>query len=324
MVKIMVSNRKKNKSLIMCTTPLQMIIAKRIIENNCDKCFDLVVIALSNNNKYKHYYNELKELCENSFYYVPRKGITGFLYFVKKMRLENISRDYMYLYLASIDSRYFHYIISKNHIADIFTFDDGLANIISSDIYYSSEIPVLWKKIIWRLMGVKYYIKDIREKSLLHYTIYKDVNNIIENTRFIDLFKDEVTVSNTENHEIKIYLGQPLNELTDTIHDTDIINILKNLDIGFYYPHPREKNVPDGDFQVIENDLVFEDYVINFLKNNPKVSIKVYSFISSTMLNIASFDRIEVNYIYNFDLYNKFKDFYDFVLNDFDIFLLEV
>ena len=48
------------KSLIVCLTPLQMLIAEKIISLNPDKQFDLLVIALSDNEKYKHYYQKVK------------------------------------------------------------------------------------------------------------------------------------------------------------------------------------------------------------------------------------------------------------------------
>lgn len=309
----MTATESREKCLIMCVTPLQMIIARKIIELNPDKDFDLVAIALSSNIKYKRYYKELRELCDNSLYYFPKKGFIGFLDFIKELKLKKINSGYRCIYLASIDLRYFHYIISKNDLANIYTFDDGLANIISDDIYYSNEIPVIWKKMIWRFIGIKYYTKDIRNKSLLHYTIYKDVPNIIKNTQLIKLYEEYESITTITNRVVTIYLGQPLEEISNMFSSEYIMNALQKIHIDFYYPHPREKNIPKGDFKVIISPLVFEDYIVTYLKDNPKVKIKVYSFISSAILNIVSLDRIEVNYLYGANLYKKYKDFYDFV-----------
>ena len=65
--------------------------------------------------------------------------------------------------------------------------------------------------------------------------------------------------------------------------------------------------------------LVFEDYIVSYLEDNPEVMVEVYSFISSAMLNIASLDRIELNYIYDSYLYDNYKDFYTFVETDFGV-----
>ena len=320
----MISTNRKEKCLIMCLTPLQMIIARKVIESNPDKDFDLVAITLIDNIKYRNYYKKLKKLCKNSLYYISEKGLIGFLHFVKELKLKEINSDYKCIYLASIDSRYFQYIISKNNLANIYTFDDGIANIISNDVYYSNDAPVIWKKIIWRFIGIKYYIKDIRDKSLLHYTIYDDIPNIIEKTQLIKLYENDELIPIIINRIVNIYVGQPLEEISDIFTTEYISNILQKLNIDFYYPHPRENTIPLGDFEIIESDLIFEDYIIRYLQKNPDIKVRVYSFISSAILNICSLNRIEVNYIYDKELYYKYKEFYDIVNSKFNIDLVKI
>ena len=67
---------QESRNLIMCTTPLQMLIAEKIIKLNKDEKFDLLVLALNNNDVY--YYNKLKEKCIDIFDYIPKAGLNSF------------------------------------------------------------------------------------------------------------------------------------------------------------------------------------------------------------------------------------------------------
>lgn len=308
-----------NKSLIMCLTPLQMIIAEKIIQLNPEQDFDLLVIALSDNDKYRYYYDRLKNICVSSFYYTTEKGIKGFLGYIRKLKKNKLNEKYESLYLASIDSRHFQYVLSRNKKANIYTFDDGTANIIPQSLYYSNSKPRLFKKIIWRGFGIKNYMEDVKKLSLLHYTIYKDVPNIIEKTQFIKLYGEYKSSSTPVTRVVKMYLGQPLEEISIDFNSQYVAKIIAKLDMDFYYPHPREKVIPKGEFDIITSQLVFEDYIVSYLEDNPGVMVKVYSFISSAMLNIANLDRIELNYIYDSYLYESYKGFYSFANDSFNI-----
>ena len=70
------SAKLSSRSLIMCVTPLQMIIAEKIIKLNPEQNFDLLVIALCDNDKY--YFDKLKKLCSYFLSYHSKvKGIVA-------------------------------------------------------------------------------------------------------------------------------------------------------------------------------------------------------------------------------------------------------
>lgn len=312
-----------HRSLIICLTPLQMLIAEKIISLNPDKQFDLLVIALSDNEKYKHYYQKLSKFCENSLYYKAPSGFIGFLGFIKKLKLNKLNIKYRNIYLASIDSRHIQYIISKSSKANIYTFDDGTANIMQNSIYYQNSKPTIpiWKRAIWRALGIKYYMEDIKTLSSTHYTIYKGLPNIISNTKYISLYQSPETTSNVQiKNTLRVYLGQPLNDISSIFDNYFLNDTLKNLNLDFYFPHPRERNIPlADDFIVINTEHVFEDYIITLLETNPSTNIEVFSFTSSALLNIAGLDRVYPKYIYNTFLYSKYESFYNLVDNFFNI-----
>lgn len=316
-------NYKENpNNLIMCVTPLQMLIAEKIIDLNPGQHFDLIVLVHNHNEKYHYYYQKLKEKCVNTLYYIAEPGFSGFLNYINKIKEKSLNRKYKNYYLASIDSRHFQYVISKIYRPNIYTFDDGTANVIKTSIYYQDSKPVLWKRLIWRILGVRFYMEDIKKLSLHHYTLYQNVSNIINNTQKLELFLDEKKPDQQQRKKIKIYLGQPMHELSEKFSLAYIEQYIGRLKPDYYFPHPREKKYPAAGAEIITTFLIFEDYIIQFIKQNPDIEVEVYSFMSTAILNIANISRVSVKYIYEPTLYQLYRNFYDTVGQDFGIELL--
>lgn len=313
----------QQKSLIMCVTPLQMLIAEKIIHKFKDQKFDVIVIALADNEKYRYYYKKLEKISCNSFYYVPKDGFLGFLKYINVLKRNGFAGKYTNCFLASIDSTHFQYIISKNKNTNIYTFDDGMANIIKNSIYYTNKKIPSWKKLIWNFIGIYSYMEDIKKSSRKHYTLYENVSNIIENTESLKLFESSKS-KGEPTRKINIYLGQPLTEISEKFTEQYILKTLDTLQIDYYFPHPREKTVPKGNFEIITTPLIFEDYLIEYLAKNKTVDINLYSYISSAVLNVKDLDRVNVKYIYDNYLIEKYSGFYGFVENEFDISIVKV
>lgn len=307
-----------SSSLIMCMTPLQMLIAEKIIALKPKENFDIITIALSDNYKYRNYFKRVSLKCNNSLYYVPEPGLKEFFKYIKLLKLNKLDKKYDNLYLASIDCRHFQYLISKNNKAEIHTFDDGTANIIQNSLYYLNSKPPKLKRMIWRIIGVKYYMEDIKRKSLIHYTIYNNIPNIINDTYLINLLDKESELTYT-NKTIKIFLGQPLTEISDHYSSELIRKVVESYHIDYYFPHPREDELPEGNYKIIDSDLVFEDYIVSFLKENPNIEAHVYSFTSSCLLNISQVERIKSTLIYDDYLERNIKEFYKLAKEKFNI-----
>lgn len=305
--------KQEPRSLIMCMTPLQILIAEKIIELHPDEIFDVLVIALNDNEKYRAYFERVEKLCMNSLYYTEGKGSLVFFGYIAKLKKHSLNIKYDNYYLASIDSRHFQYIISKNKHANIFTFDDGTANIISTSKYYSNSKPKIFKRTVWRMLGVKYYMEDLKQKSLLHYTIYQNIPNIIKNQQYISLIPATTQKqSKRKDRIIKFYLGQPLTDISTSFDPLFVKKNIDKLKLDYYYPHPREFSYPEGNYQLITSSLIFEDYIVQFLEEHPDVSIEVFSFTSTALLNVMSLNRLQAIYIYEKQIFNLQKSFYDF------------
>lgn len=310
----MVDFIRKSTSLILCSNPLQMLIAQKIIDLHPNNRFDLIVTCPKNNEKYAYYFDKLQKRCNICLFFIEGPGIRKFLEFKAKLKNNGLNKDYSKIYVASIDSRYYRYIISKNSKSTIYTFDDGLANIIDTSHYYITRKQPFFKKIIWRGLGIKFTTQDIRFKSNLHFTIYDKQPNIIKNTQFISLL-DSLNSYRSEvlPKRLNIFIGQPMIELSNHYDKEYITKVLRKLKIDCYYPHPKEDNVyipKDQDVEVIYNKLICEDYIIELLNDNPSLEIYLYSFFSSSIVNLANTHRVRVFFIHDTFLYNRLESFY--------------
>ena len=306
------------KVLIMCTSPLQILIAEKIISKNNFSKFDLIYVAISEIEKQKYYFDKLAIKADQSYFHIFNSTsnidhIINLMEF-KKIIKSKFNGNYSAYYLASVDSIHFGYVLSKkNNNSKIYTFDDGLANIIKSSIYYSYKGPKFWKRIFLRIFGIKYFKQDILNSISMHYTLYKNQSNIINNTCYVEMFNFNKKVSFIKNgKKIKIFLGQPLYSINKKFDNDYISLVLENLKIDMYFPHPKEKYSLSNNFRVIKTNLIIEDYLIELIEKNIYETIEVYSFFSGALINIKDLPSLKVKYVYDKTLYNIYNEFYIF------------
>jgi beta-galactosamide-alpha-2,3-sialyltransferase len=288
------------KNLVICTTPLQILIAKKIIELEKSE-FDAILVTNKFNEKYSYYFNELKKICGKSLFFNSDYGVSfktvqliiKLFYF--KLKIKKLKYDK--IYIASIDSFVIQSLLSYLSFENLYTFDDGTANINQNSNYYLKQSYSFKKLLLAKLVGNIYTKSCLVVMSKQHYTIYKNMTNIIVNTKFIYLFDIQNDVVEV-NNSINIFLGLPLGELDSRLTFEYVEKLLKELEINQYYPHPREKTL-DFDVEIIESVLIFEDYLINFLENNKNTGVTIYSFISSAAINVSSFKNVSNVFLYD-------------------------
>lgn len=300
----------------MCTTPLQILIAEKIIQLNVDERFDLLlVINDTTNSKFEKYFDRLKINCDKSMVYELKnqsrtKKIQKFLIF-KKIYKQWSYANYSSYYLASIDNAFFHWILShKSKTSDFFTFDDGIANIFINSSYFN-EKKVFLHEFIWKILGVNFNTKKVKTQSKIHYTIYPNRKNIVDNKRNIELFSNLDFCSNSEGkkEEINLFLGQPLYEVNIDYDEDYILNILNKFKIDLYFPHPREKYNFDNKILILKSDCIFEDYIVKLLIEYKNVNI--YTFFSTAALNVEGVSNVKVYYLMNNFLKENYSSLYD-------------
>ena len=313
----------------MCTTPLQMLIAEKIIQLNQNEKFDLILIINGNlNGKFKNYFNRLKvNTCKSMMYELKNvskaKKIKKFLEFKKNYHKWS-NFNYSSYYLASIDNTFFHWIISKkSDKSDIYTFDDGIANIYNGSLYFNEKIFLL-NKFIWKILGVDYGLNKIKNQSKIHYTIYLNRENIINKKEYISLFsKSNVKVKNHNmKEEINLFLGQPLYEVNNNYNKDYILSILEKFGINLYFPHPRENYNLENEIRVVKSDYIFEDYIVNLSAEYKKINI--YTFFSTAALNVEGIPGVEIYCLTNDFLKEKYIGLYKLFDTNFKLNLINV
>lgn len=298
-------------NLIICLTPLQMLIAEAIIKKKQLKNNILVVIAYNDNDKFRYYYNRLGLLCDESYFFlIDNSSLFNRIKAMVRLKLfaSSLSKyDFSSCYLASIDCSYIQLITSGIKYQKLYTFDDGTINLLADSPYYRDKSYSLFEKVFRMIFAIKDTVLSYRKKSILHYTIFKNSQNIISNTEFIHLIEKRYEASKSKD-EIKIFLGQPLSEIN--VERDLLLELIATEKIDFYYPHPREKEIFDG-VEYIKSKKIFEDFLLEYLEQKKDKVITVYTFFSTAIINIKDIDNVKVFACYSKQIDPKFDNVYD-------------
>src|SRR5690606_22097855 len=172
-----------------------------------------------------------------------RYGVINYIiaYFLADKRFKRL--NYSCIYLASIDAMLFRAFLKIHADAHVYTFDDGTSNIVRNcNISYHAED---WGRteIVRRLARMQTR-QQIRDKSLKHYSIYKDFENICPPERmvYLDVFPPLPTAIDA-TREMKFFIGQPFEEYLNGDQIRRLHRFLDTQDFDYYIKHPRE-NVP--------------------------------------------------------------------------------
>ncbi|EHU2954157.1 glycosyltransferase family 52 [Acinetobacter baumannii] len=301
-----------NKNLLICLTPLQMLIASKIVEQN-PASYDVLCLSYNENEKYDYYFNQLAQKCDSSWRFLVRSkskiyrifDFLRFSYFLSKLS----EKKYNTIYLASIDNPFFHILLSKLSKNNIATFDDGTANIYKGSNYYNYKKKGRVQNLTLKLLGNIYTTQKVVDGSFKHYSIYNNYSNIIGNVSFISLFEENENV--VKKGRVKIFLGQPLKDIKG-INAEKILNFVESLKVDYYFPHPREVEKYTN-FEYIDSSLIFEDYVLKLLKDG--YFVEVYTVLSTAALNVASLKNVRVKVLCEKNLNINYFQFYELFKN---------
>jgi len=277
------------KVLILCTTPLQTVIAKEIILHEKIKDFFVIYYTRHNSQTDKLYYSEIAKNSKESKYVYVEKEKSGTLSQAKKS-LDAIifsrKNKYSRIYLASIDSLLFRKIIKYNQSSSIYTFDDGTANITPTSIYH---LPEKDRKIIaLRIFARIPSIEETKSRASKHYTIYPEFKNILPKNKIINIkiFQQEPKKNQKEKQELTIFIGQPFDEYLKKKSIDQIKAWLKKTKIDIYFKHPREKHPITSKARITTLPQRLSEEEIFYLSKDFNVTI--ISAYSSVLFNIPN------------------------------------
>jgi beta-galactosamide-alpha-2,3-sialyltransferase len=310
----------KYENLIICYTPLQTIIAKRIIEEEKLKNIFIIYFYQINNKKNKHYFNELSKVSKKSFY-IKKFNILPYITFIltiltiylKILFLKNHS-----VYTGNPKTIYSRFIISILKPKNIYSFDDGIGNISNEGYFYVQNNFTSLEKLI-RFFGMDFSYKFLYEKIKNHYTIYSTANALPRPIK-INLFPiNEKKEEKNKKESLSILLTCPISE--DNVINIDKEKKLYNTIIDLYgieliIKHPLEKRDKIEKIPYIDSEKIAEEIILDL--SNLYNKITIYAWYSSALINLNNIPGIdlvnytfessfEINKIHNLLIENRIK-----------------
>lgn len=155
------------------------------------------------------------------------------------------------VFLAGVDSFSFALAAKLFPFAQINTFDDGSYNVQKNSKYFC-ETPLArpgFKGLISKLLFPKGGAKYLRARSKRHYTVFADLENIVEKDRVMTLqwdwskLLDQRDVDELPAQVSTIFLGtafQDFSERQQTKLRQKAVELMDSTDL--YIMHPREKS----------------------------------------------------------------------------------
>lgn len=275
--------KKTHESILfLCTTPLQVKICLKLIELKKINNFDVLYCTNQSSGTIDNYYKKIKYISKNHMFLHIKNNKdllkANFLLpapFSKKNNYTNI-------YIASIDNLTFKHILNKNSKADLYTYDDGTANIFKNSEYFKPE------KIRKLLIYLKLFNLpnkfEILKKIKYHYTIFKDFDNIVpnENLNIISIFNNTEKIFN--NKKISFFIGQPFHEYLDEKKILSLKKYLESKKIDYYVMHPREKKPILDNIKILdkENEIA-EVAIIKKSQDKKPLIISAFSTVLFTI-----------------------------------------
>ena len=235
-------------------TRLQSLIVEKIINIENKDRYILILCYLDN--KYEddsEYYASYKRIRNNAFFtidiFCSSKISVNFIKFTLAQLSASVTNGK--IFLAVIDS--YPFALSSKFFPnlEVNTFDDGSYNVLKSSVYFSETaldrkgIKGLISRMVFPKGGAKY----LREKTKCHYTVFPNLDNIVEKERIVNLDWDWSELLDSRDLD-KLPMNTNAILLGTAFQDFSIIKqkelkekIIKIIDnVGLYVMHPREVN----------------------------------------------------------------------------------
>ena len=295
-------SKKMKKDLYICYTPLQVVIAKKIIQSKIDKNIkpDFVLIPLAATDRFKYYFQSMSELCDEKIYLNELRTKRFPLYVLYLARIFR-NREYRCVYFANIDSAQIQLILSFIKFNEINTFDDGTANISKNGIYYKDKPSwgVRLRRIARKIIGNRYSTEKIKKLSSKHYTIYPGFKNIIDNLVPIDLFSDKnaqrIPIRN--NKKCVVLLGTIYNQaLKNNKNKELLLSLIQKLinklkaDTIYYLPHPVDEADYFQGVTKYKSHKIAEEIIIELTQQYERIDL--IGFANSTQFYLMNVEGI--------------------------------
>ena len=300
-------------NLIICVTPLQMLIAEKIISMNPNVKFYCICYFYDNNEKYKYYIRKLKDQTFFTFEFLVVSNnkimrlwdLLKVLMILKKIKLPKFAT----VYFASLDNPFIQLTLSHTKFSEIITFDDGTANLWANSLYNKPREISYLQVFFLSLLRVRYDMDIIKKESKKHYTIFNNSPFLKSKSEKIELINTSYLKDFVGDKNINIFIGQPYTDYNFNIFKPkNIKKIMNEFKIDSYFKHPRERVVYNF-VEYVETNKIFEDYIFDLISNGYNVNI--YTFLSTVALTVSGVNNVKIYSIADDELYAYFQEVYE-------------
>ncbi|WP_200241677.1 glycosyltransferase family 52 [Thiohalocapsa halophila] len=270
-----------------CVTPLQALIAERIISYEGIGRYIFLFTNTFYNEKIERYYQRLAAPAVTSDYLLMKRNRIA-----NYARLAMVYKEWRHfeverIYFGSINSAAVQFFAARFPNAKRFSFDDGTANVLEESAYFRVRRRAAWKALVHRLARGKVDQQALVASVEAHYTIYSGLRNIVDDSKLVEIslaFDDGADRPAGEPllPSVTIFLGQPLPE-SAAIRRESYVEVVRSVSPCMYLPHPGETTFASL-WNVVHTDRIAEEFLI--AEASRRESVRVYSLQSSALLNV--------------------------------------
>lgn len=291
------------KSLCICLTPLHVLIAERIKEEN-NWIFDLgIYMSYRRDEKQDFYFRKMKSFCkEIEFVTTPKEiypnGLNKYIAIYKRrshfLRKFYSYGTFNYVLASSSINHYLWSLIQSSNPDQLETYDDGLLNIAKTPAQHYKKTS-FFENLFLNICGIRLNKEKLIDKSLKHYSIYEQ-DNWFSRVSYLPLHKVRNRTSIGHQHEIfvEVFLG-PAPETSESIWIL-IDDYLRKNPNTLYLRHPRDEENRFDFLQTLHTKLIVEDYVIEQIQETG-TNFTVTGTESSALINLSTMPNVRTQSI---------------------------
>ncbi len=278
--------------IFICLTPLHIITAEKILEVEKIKSAVLLYIPDQNSKQHRYYFDRVSKEFRFSFYCPIKKNIfydtLQILKCLKKLNLSLKKTVKPNIFIGNLRSIYPRLFIMSIDFSNIYTFDDGFANLLQKSFLHKDEKFIF--RCFFKLFNPSLQYANIKNNIKKHYSIFSlkyQKNN--HNKVFIKLFDFDCNQPQKNKPLKKVLLSAPFfeyNLLTKKEEQSLYNYIVDQFEIDCILKHPNEQTIKKLSRKIdyAKTLLIAEEFISN-LTNDYRV--KVYGFYSTALINIA-------------------------------------
>lgn len=291
------------KSLCICLTPLHVLIADRIREEN-GLVFDLgIYMSYQKDEKQDFYFRKMKSFCkEIEFVKTPKEQYPGGLnkyITIYKRRSQFLQKFYSYgnfnyVLASSSINHYLWGLIQSSNPDRLETYDDGLLNIAKTPAQHYEKTSFS-DNLFLNISGIHLNKEKLIKKSSKHYSIYEQ-KNWFSRVSYLPLHKARNTSLIGQQHKslIEVFLG-PAPEIDDSVWAL-IRDYLERNPNTLYLRHPRDEEDRFESLRTPHTDLIVEDYVIEQIQETG-TNFTITGTESSALINLSPMPNVQTQTI---------------------------